>query len=99
MCIIAGHCVPCINATSQMSEIGSELCKGYPFSATWFQIAGKRIYSLRSDKGGLDVGLIAKAVGDRIKASEGNEYGGGGHKHAAGFSVPADGMYYVKGRV
>ena len=37
-----------------------------------------RIFSLRSTEDGLDVSEIA------------SKFGGGGHKHAAGFSVPLE---------
>jgi len=72
---IAGHNVPCINTTTLISEIGNELAKGQPFCAMYFETADKRIYSLRSDSNGIDVSEIAK------------KFGGGGHFHAAGFSV------------
>lgn len=50
-----------------------------PFVASYFEVKGKRVYSLRSRKGSdVDVGKIAA------------QYGGGGHKHAAGFSVPIE---------
>lgn len=74
---IAGHVVPCVNATMLMSEIGQELSRGRPFSATWFERAdGTRVYSLRSEPGGMDVSEVAK------------RFGGGGHTHAAGFTIP-----------
>lgn len=72
---IAGHTVPCINTTHLISEIGNELAKGHPFCAMYFETANKRIYSLRSDKNGIDVSEIAKL------------FGGGGHYHAAGFFI------------
>lgn len=69
------HTVPGVNATVLMSEIGHELSKGHPFSATYFDDlkAGVRRWSLRSQPDGIDVGEVAKSLG------------GGGHKHAAGF--------------
>lgn len=58
-----------------VSDLGHTLAKGEPFSATYCDRSdGSRVYSLRSDDNGMDVGEIAK------------QYGGGGHKHAAGFS-------------
>ncbi|WP_111979307.1 DHHA1 domain-containing protein [Algibacillus agarilyticus] len=75
MVTIAGHQVPCINTTHLISEIGNELAKGHPFAAMFFDTADKRVYSLRSAEDGIDVALIAK------------QFGGGGHFHAAGFSV------------
>ncbi len=71
---VAGHKVPCVNATTMTSEIAGKLAKGKPFAAVWFQrMDGKRVYSLRSDENGMDVSEVAKSMG------------GGGHKHAAGF--------------
>lgn len=72
---IAGYSVPCINTTHLISEIGNELAKGHPFCALYFETADKRVYSLRSAKDGIDVSEIAK------------KFGGGGHYHAAGFSL------------
>ena len=47
-----------------------------PFAASYFEVQGLRVYNLRSRQGSdVDVGKIAA------------QYGGGGHKHAAGFSV------------
>lgn len=46
------------------------------FSVTWFDTAEHRKFSLRSHDAGKDVSLIAA------------EYGGGGHRNAAGFSLP-----------
>jgi len=61
------------------SDACNILCKDYdskPFSATYFDRAdGQRVFSLRS-VGDFDVSAVAKL------------YGGGGHKNAAGFSVP-----------
>lgn len=74
----AGHRVPVVNATVLVSDIGNSLCAGHPFAVCYFDTAsGKRVYSLRSDDNGLDVSAIARARG------------GGGHPHAAGFSIPA----------
>lgn len=72
---IAGYNVPCINATHLISEIGNKISVGYPFAAMYLDVADKRIYSLRSSAEGIDVSMIAK------------KFGGGGHFHAAGFSV------------
>lgn len=61
------------------SEAGHLLCKGRPFSATYFDRAdGQRQWSLRSDPEGADVSEIAQM------------FGGGGHRNAAGFSLPAE---------
>jgi len=75
MVYIAGHLVPCMNATHLVSEIGNSLSDGYPFSITYFDKPNERVYSLRSKQNGVDVSDIAKSLG------------GGGHKHSAGFTI------------
>lgn len=57
------------------SDVGGEMAKGKPFAATYYDNADGRRWSLRSDPDGADVSLIAAA------------FGGGGHKHAAGFRM------------
>ena len=73
-----GHDVPCVNTTTLISEIGNELSKSHPFAVMYFDVEGKRVYSLRSQEYGEDVSAIAK------------KFGGGGHACAAGFSVSHD---------
>lgn len=71
---IAGHQVLAVNATVLFSNIAGELAKGRPFGVAWFERAdGKRQFSLRSDENGVDVSEVAV------------KFGGGGHKHAAGY--------------
>lgn len=72
---IHGMVVPFCNAPHFLaSEVGHVLCQDVPFAATWYWNGdGNMVVSLRSNEIGEDVGAIAKA------------YGGGGHKHAAGF--------------
>jgi nanoRNase/pAp phosphatase (c-di-AMP/oligoRNAs hydrolase) len=66
------------------SELLGELAKGADFAVGWFATArGTYRYSLRSDPQGLDVSAIAKL------------FGGGGHKHAAGFEVDQPVHTYV----
>lgn len=72
---IAGHRVPCVNATHLVSEMGDQLAQGFPFAALYFERFDKRVYSLRSAKDGIDVSVIAE------------KFGGGGHFHAAAFAV------------
>ena len=73
---IGGYEVPCVNSTHLISEIGNELTQGQPFAALYFDTTdGKRVFSLRSTNEGIDVAEIAK------------QYGGGGHRNAAGFAV------------
>lgn len=68
--------VPVINATEDISEKLGALAEQFgPFAVGWFQRAdGKFVYSLRS-RGDFDVSEIAR------------QYGGGGHRNAAGFTV------------
>lgn len=69
--------VPC-NLSELTSDVGHELAKISPsgIGCTWFEKPdGVRVYSLRSLEG-VDALRVAK------------HYGGGGHKHACGFSVP-----------
>jgi len=74
-----GYKVLSTNATMLISEIGEQLAKDRPFSATFFiQGDGKRIWSLRSREGGIDVSEVAR------------RRGGGGHPEAAGFEEPID---------
>jgi uncharacterized protein len=72
---IGGYSVPCINNNHLISEVGNALAENYPFSAQWFETATHRIYSLRSVDTGVDVAVVAE------------QYGGGGHARAAGFSI------------
>jgi len=72
---IAGWMVPCVNTSTHISEVGNQLSQGHAFAAMYFETADKRVYSLRSAKDGIDVSAIA------------SQFGGGGHFHAAGFSV------------
>lgn len=76
---VLGHAVPCVNAPGFLaSDLGNVLAQGEPFAATWFVTAGKVVVSLRSAPAGLDVSKLAELAG------------GGGHRHAAGFSLPLD---------
>lgn len=71
---IAGFRVPIINCPRAIvSELLGELAEGQPFAAGYTDKGSRRGWSLRSDKNGEDVARIAAL------------YGGGGHKHAAGF--------------
>lgn len=74
---IGGHSVPVVNASLFMaSELAGELAAGEPFAAVYSEGETHVIYSLRSRApDGIDVSEIAK------------QFGGGGHKHAAGFHV------------
>lgn len=58
------------------SDAGHALAKGEPFGACYWDTPEGRVFSLRSTDEGLDVSEIAK------------QYGGGGHRNAAGFRLP-----------
>lgn len=75
---IAGYSVPVVNGSLFMSsEVAGELAQDNPFAAMYAETKNGVIWSLRSRApDGVDVSEIAK------------RYGGGGHKHAAGFTVP-----------
>lgn len=68
--------VPVINVPYMF---GSDTChilaKGEPFAAYYYDLGDDRMFGLRSEEGGEDVSVIAAS------------YGGGGHKHAAGFKL------------
>ena len=76
--IIGGYDVPVLNAPYfYSSEAGHIMCEGEKFAACYYDLPDRREYSLRSStNGGIDVSKVAI------------QYGGGGHKHAAGFSIP-----------
>jgi len=76
--VIGGVEVPVCNLPYTMSsEAGHILAEDAPFAACYWDANDKRRFSLRSRAdGGADVSEIAK------------QYGGGGHKHAAGFEMP-----------
>lgn len=75
---IGGHLVPVVNSSHYEinSDLVGEMCRDdqYPFAASYADTYDTRVFSLRS-RGEFDVSEIAK------------QYGGGGHKNAAGFTV------------
>lgn len=72
--VIGGYRVPVANIPpSLVSSAGHLMAKGQPFAACYWDTSNGRLFSLRSRPDGLDVSTIASG------------YGGGGHKHAAGF--------------
>lgn len=76
---IGGQDVPALNCPHFMaSDAGHILAQGEPFAACYSDTPKGRVFSLRSQPEGLDVSEIAK------------QYGGGGHRNAAGFTVPFD---------
>ncbi len=73
---IGGFNVPVLNAPYMWaSDAAHIMAEGEPFAACYFVDGKKVIFSLRSTDDGVDVSTVAKL------------YGGGGHKHAAGYSV------------
>jgi oligoribonuclease NrnB/cAMP/cGMP phosphodiesterase (DHH superfamily) len=75
---IGGHDVWCVNVPYTLaSDCGQLLGKGELFAASVYYDGEGFVFSLRSDDNGMDVSEIAK------------QYGGGGHKHAAGFKLPS----------
>jgi uncharacterized protein len=74
---INGYTVLVANAPPMYaSELGNRLAEGRAFSAVYSDSEDHRNFSLRSTESGQDVSAIAQV------------FGGGGHKHAAGFKVP-----------
>ena len=74
---IDGHEVWAVNSPTLQSEIGNYLMrnKDTPFAVVYYDKGRERIYSLRSTDDKMDVGEIAK------------NFGGGGHRNAAGFKA------------
>ena len=77
---LAGHDVLVVNATHWMSEIGARLSPDCDVALIWYYDHNDRLnkVSLRSFHDHIDASELAK------------RFGGGGHKKAAGFSLPAD---------
>ena len=73
-----GAVVPSVQSAILTSQIGERLSSAYPFCLIWHDRNGRRYYSMRSREDGTDVGAIASS------------FGGGGHTHAAGFSIPLE---------
>ena len=71
-----GATVASVQSAILTSQIGEQLSADAPFCLIWHDRDGRRYYSMRSREDGTDVGAIAAS------------FGGGGHTHAAGFSVP-----------
>jgi len=71
---LGGYKVLSVNATCLISEICGKIAIDRPFGASYFIGSdGRKVWSLRSRDGGIDVSEIAK------------RFGGGGHAAAAGF--------------
>lgn len=74
---IAGYTIPVVNApTSIGSELLHQLSEDYPFAAAYEDKLERRVWQLRSGgKKAIDVSEVAQ------------QFGGGGHKNASGFST------------
>lgn len=60
----------------EVEDAGHLLCKGEAFAGCYWDTPKGRVFGLRSTDEGVDVSEIAK------------QFGGGGHRNAAGFTVP-----------
>lgn len=74
--VIGGIRVPVINCPRTIASDAAELTGNMPFSASYVDRTHGRQFNLRSGLSGVDVSEIARL------------YGGGGHRHAAGFNIP-----------
>lgn len=75
--VICGFDVPAANLPfTHASDAGNAMCAGEPFAAIYWDTPTGRSFSLRSTDAGEDVSAIAR------------QFGGGGHRNAAGFNVP-----------
>lgn len=75
---LCGYTVPALACPviEMTSDLGHVLANGAPFAVVYTDRPdGTRLHSLRSSADGIDVSAIA------------NGFGGGGHKHAAGFTA------------
>jgi oligoribonuclease NrnB/cAMP/cGMP phosphodiesterase (DHH superfamily) len=76
---IGGRAVEAVNATQHRSALGHELAERKAYGVAWscvYRIAGDLVHATLYSIGDVDVAAIA------------TRYGGGGHRNAAGFTVP-----------
>lgn len=77
--VIGGHDVPVASLPyTLVSDAAHVMARGEPFAGCYWDTPDRRIFGLRSTDAGMDVSAVAV------------QYGGGGHRNAAGFSVPRD---------
>ena len=77
--VIGGHRVWVASLPYTLtSDAGHLMAKGEPFAACYWDTEDGRVFSLRSQDGGIDVSDVAK------------QYGGGGHARSSGFKVSRD---------
>lgn len=85
-CVLAGYDVPILNCNYMFaSDAGHALAIGEAFSVTYFDSVNGCKFSLRStsESGSVDVSEIAA------------KFGGGGHKHAAGFKLDYEELHLL----
>lgn len=83
---MAGHFIPVVNTSMAWSEVGEHLLEKHPnapFVASFTEFGDTTMWSLRSRED-FDCGEIAK------------QFGGGGHKQAAGFKIRRGQLLYDK---
>lgn len=76
---IGNHRVEAVNATVNRSQIGHELAKRQTFDRAWgcvYRISGATVHATLYSIGDVNVSVIAA------------DLGGGGHRNAAGFTMP-----------
>ncbi len=74
---ILGIDIPVLNMPGIFSTYAGQLMSvDEPFSACYWDTPDGRVFNLQSDSNGMDVSEIARS------------FGGGGRKHAAGFTIP-----------
>lgn len=77
--VIGGCDVPVASLPYTLSsDAGHQMAAKELFAACYMDTAEGRVFSLRSNNDGMDVSQVAA------------QYGGGGHRNAAGFTVPRD---------
>lgn len=77
--VVEGYAVKGVASPYSLgSEIAGRLAVGKPFGLYYVDKPNERLFGLRSAEDGIDVAHLAE------------RFGGGGHKHAAGFRVPID---------
>jgi oligoribonuclease NrnB/cAMP/cGMP phosphodiesterase (DHH superfamily) len=80
--------IPCVNIARPMNSfVLDELAKGKAFAAGWYQEGDNAVFSLRSNR--------------RFNVAElAERFGGGGHRDAAGFTIPFEGAaQFFRGQV
>lgn len=73
--------IEAVNSTAHRAQVGHELATRKAFGKEWgcvFRIVGDRVHATLYSVGDLDVAAVATSLG------------GGGHRNAAGFSVPLE---------